>query len=278
MRARRPVTPSERSGTAMAHAQPVRSKRSAQQFGAARSHARPTWSRRRRPWSYVDARARPRHRRAGCTDRPGQQFDYLTDVTAVEYRDPERPLEVVWHLRSLPVPPPSASRRSSTRARRSKSRRSGTSTSGADWLERECLRHVRHRLHRPSRPAPHPDVGAVQGGLSAAEGLPAARPLQPGRAAAPGARGRIPRPTTPWKSFPSPRRSRSCPRTCASALARGEKGSVDMATAKRTVEVELSTTGLDAPGRAAARSARDGRGDAHRPTASIEPTSTASTC
>jgi NADH-quinone oxidoreductase subunit C len=32
---------------------------------------------------------------------PGQEFDYLTDVTAVEYRDPERPLEVVWQLRSL---------------------------------------------------------------------------------------------------------------------------------------------------------------------------------
>ena len=28
-------------------------------------------------------------------DAPGQQFDYLTDVTAVDYRDPERPLEVV---------------------------------------------------------------------------------------------------------------------------------------------------------------------------------------
>ena len=33
---------------------------------------------------------------------PGQQYTYLSDVTAVEYRDVERPLEVVWHLRSLP--------------------------------------------------------------------------------------------------------------------------------------------------------------------------------
>ena len=32
---------------------------------------------------------------------PGQGFDYLTDVTAVDYRDPERPLEVVYQLRSL---------------------------------------------------------------------------------------------------------------------------------------------------------------------------------
>jgi len=35
-------------------------------------------------------------------DDPGQQYDYLSDVTAVEYRDPDRALEVVWHLRSLP--------------------------------------------------------------------------------------------------------------------------------------------------------------------------------
>jgi NADH-quinone oxidoreductase subunit C len=32
---------------------------------------------------------------------PGQEFDYLTDVTAVEYRDGELPLEVVYQLRSL---------------------------------------------------------------------------------------------------------------------------------------------------------------------------------
>ena len=35
-------------------------------------------------------------------DDPAQRYDYLSDVTAVEYRDLERPLEVVWHLRSLP--------------------------------------------------------------------------------------------------------------------------------------------------------------------------------
>jgi NADH-quinone oxidoreductase subunit C len=31
----------------------------------------------------------------------GQDFDYLTDVTAVDYRDPDSPLEVVYQLRSL---------------------------------------------------------------------------------------------------------------------------------------------------------------------------------
>ena len=34
-------------------------------------------------------------------DEPSQQYDMLVDVTAVEFRDPEPPLEVVWHLRSL---------------------------------------------------------------------------------------------------------------------------------------------------------------------------------
>ena len=38
---------------------------------------------------------------AWLRDDPGQGFNYLTDVTAVEYRDAERPLEVVWQLRSL---------------------------------------------------------------------------------------------------------------------------------------------------------------------------------
>ena len=34
-------------------------------------------------------------------DTPGHRFDYLVDVTAVEYRDRGRPLEVVYFLRSL---------------------------------------------------------------------------------------------------------------------------------------------------------------------------------
>jgi NADH-quinone oxidoreductase subunit C len=32
---------------------------------------------------------------------PDEQYDYLVDITAVEYRDRERPLEVVYFLRSL---------------------------------------------------------------------------------------------------------------------------------------------------------------------------------
>ena len=33
---------------------------------------------------------------------PAQRYDFCADVTAVEFRDMERPIEVVWHLRSLP--------------------------------------------------------------------------------------------------------------------------------------------------------------------------------
>jgi NADH-quinone oxidoreductase subunit C len=38
---------------------------------------------------------------AWLRDDPAQRFDYLTDVTAVDYRDPELPLEVVYQLRAL---------------------------------------------------------------------------------------------------------------------------------------------------------------------------------
>jgi len=34
-------------------------------------------------------------------DTPGERHEYLVDVTAVEYRDRERPLEIVYFLRSL---------------------------------------------------------------------------------------------------------------------------------------------------------------------------------
>ena len=68
---------------------------------------------------------------------PGQTFDFLTDVTAVEYRDPERPLEVVWQLRSL-------ARKADLRVKTELEKtgplevRSVTDLwRGADWLERE---------------------------------------------------------------------------------------------------------------------------------------------
>jgi NADH-quinone oxidoreductase subunit C len=34
-------------------------------------------------------------------ETPGQEYNYLTDITAVDYRDPERSLEVAWQVRAL---------------------------------------------------------------------------------------------------------------------------------------------------------------------------------
>ena len=71
-------------------------------------------------------------------DDPSQRYDYLSDVTAVEFRDLEQPIEVVWHLRSLPY----------RRFLRIKTLiEKGTALEvpsvwdvykSADWLEREC--------------------------------------------------------------------------------------------------------------------------------------------
>jgi NADH-quinone oxidoreductase subunit C len=67
----------------------------------------------------------------------GQEFNYLTDVTAVDYRDPERPLEVVYQLRSL-------GRKEDLRIKVALDKRAALEVRsvydlwrGADWLERE---------------------------------------------------------------------------------------------------------------------------------------------
>ena len=72
-------------------------------------------------------------------DDDEQRYDYLVDVTAVEHRDPARPLEVVWHLRSLPF----------RRFLRLKAQLETDAPlvvpsvwpvyRAADWLERECF-------------------------------------------------------------------------------------------------------------------------------------------
>jgi len=48
------------------------------------------------------ARERAHDILAWLRDTPDERYDYLVDVTAVEYRDRERPLEVVYQLRSIP--------------------------------------------------------------------------------------------------------------------------------------------------------------------------------
>jgi NADH-quinone oxidoreductase subunit C len=72
-------------------------------------------------------------------DSPEQGYDYLVDVTAVEYRDRERPLEVVYNLRAL-------GRRSELRVKVELDPRGELAVDsvvplwrGADWLEREVF-------------------------------------------------------------------------------------------------------------------------------------------
>ena len=68
---------------------------------------------------------------------PGQQYDYLVDVTAVEFRDRERPIEVVYFLRSL-------TRKADLRIKVELQANDELAVDsvwslwhGADWLERE---------------------------------------------------------------------------------------------------------------------------------------------
>ena len=72
-------------------------------------------------------------------DTPGQGYHYLVDITAVEYRDRERPLEAVYFLRSL-------DRRADLRIKVELDPRGDLTVDsvvplwrGADWLEREVF-------------------------------------------------------------------------------------------------------------------------------------------
>jgi len=72
-------------------------------------------------------------------DTPDQRYDYLVDVTAIEYRDRERALEVVYALRSL-------DRRADLRVKVELDPAGELAVDsvvplwrGADWLERETF-------------------------------------------------------------------------------------------------------------------------------------------
>ncbi len=82
-------------------------------------------------------------------DDQSQQYDFLIDVTAVEYRDAEVPIEVVWHLRSLPY-----RRFLRIKAQLPKGAPLEIDSlwdiyKSADWLERECydMFGIRFRGH-----------------------------------------------------------------------------------------------------------------------------------
>jgi NADH-quinone oxidoreductase subunit C len=82
-------------------------------------------------------------------DDPSQRYDFLSDLTAVEYRDAEVPIEVVWHLRSLPY-----RRFLRVKAQLPKGQPLEIDSvygiyRAADWLERECydMFGIRFRGH-----------------------------------------------------------------------------------------------------------------------------------
>jgi len=95
-----------------------------------------------------------------------QQYDFLSDVTAVEYRDADVPIEVVWQLRSLPY----------RRFIRIKSQlKKGEPLEidsvwdiykSADWLERECYDMFGIRF------LGHPDLRRILMWESYKEGFP----------------------------------------------------------------------------------------------------------
>lgn len=127
-----PSTPKNvphRGGTANPSAAALKSK-----FGDAIERVDVVWG---ETTVYIDA-ARAGEIVRWLHDDASQQYDYLSDVTAVEYRDYDQPLEVVWHLRSLPF----------RRFLRLKAQLSKTGPlvvdsvypiyKSADWLEREC--------------------------------------------------------------------------------------------------------------------------------------------
>ena len=103
---------------------------------------------------------------AWLKNTPGQEFNYLTDITAVDYRDPERPLEVVYQLRSL-------GRKADLRVKVALDKRGTLEVQsvydlwrGADWLEREVYDMFGVTF------AGHPDLRRILMWETYAEGYP----------------------------------------------------------------------------------------------------------
>ena len=127
-----PVTPKHvpyRDGAANPTADALRTR-----FGSAVSRVDVVWG----ETTVIIEAARANEIVRWLHDDPTQRYDYCSDVTAVEYRDLERPIEVVWHLRSLPF-------RRFIRLKALLAKGAPLEVpsvwdihKGADWMEREC--------------------------------------------------------------------------------------------------------------------------------------------
>ena len=71
-------------------------------------------------------------------DEPSQSYEYLSDVTAVEFRDRALPIEVIWHLRSIKHRRFLRVKALIEKGQPLKAPSIYSVYKGADWLEREC--------------------------------------------------------------------------------------------------------------------------------------------
>ena len=114
---------------------------------------------------YVDG-ARVREILGWLKDSPGQQYHYLVDITAIEYRDGEQPIEVVYELFSL-------ERKVALRVKVALSKSGDLLVdsiagiwTGANWLEREVFDMFGIRF------TDHPDLRRILMWETYAEGYP----------------------------------------------------------------------------------------------------------
>ena len=99
-------------------------------------------------------------------DDPSQRYEYLSDLTGVEFRDAEQPVEVVWHLRSIAY---RRFLRLKVQLRRGQPLEVPSVWpvyKGADWLERECYDMFGIRF------AGHPDLRRILMWEQYKEGFP----------------------------------------------------------------------------------------------------------
>jgi NADH-quinone oxidoreductase subunit C len=118
-----------RGGPANPSAEALRAK-----FGAAVLRVDVVWG----ETSVIIERSRVQEIVRWLHDDSSQRYEYLSDLTAVEFRDAEQPIEVVWHLRSIAY-------RRFLRLKVQLQRGQPLEVpsvwpvyKGADWLEREC--------------------------------------------------------------------------------------------------------------------------------------------